>query len=295
MPFGPTDILWIGVIPCASAALVMWIASRLALRPTAAWTLSIATGVFLGLAAQNFRVSSSIALEKLLQPRVAIDWLPWLVLLVAAMQLVAAYAPRDWRRWLLGLAFVIAVAVPLRLLSGSVYVTQRWTAAEKAGVLIAWSLVFTAMWITFSVGRQNRLPLLRSALLIVVALGVAITLAASGAITLGEFAGVAAAVLVGAVAVAWITGNMADGPAHAAGPLTIMLFGLVFIGYFYSQLTLSGAVLLAISLSAAAGWLPESWPAQQMWRAALRAGLALIPLAIAAASAIATATANPYD
>lgn len=302
MPFGPADIVWIGLIPCALAALVMWIASRVGLRATAAWTLSVTMGLFLGLVTQNARVSFSIALDKLIHPRVALDWLPWLILIAAAIQLLASYAPRNWQRWLLALAGVFAVAVPLRLLAGSVYVTQRWNTLEKLGVLTVWSLVFAALWITFSLGRRNGLPLLRSGLLLLVVMGTAATLAASGALTLGEFTGVASATLVGTLAVAWTTGNMADGPAHAAGPLSLTLFGLIFIGYYYSQLTLVSATLLTISLAAAAGYLPLplgegrcAGASRWNWAAIIiRALLALIPLAFAAASAIATATANPY-
>jgi hypothetical protein len=280
----------------------MWIGSRLALRPASAWTLGIATGFFLGFFVQNLRIGSSTAFEKLLHPRVAIDWLPWLAVIAAAIQLLAAYAPRNWHRWLLVLACVFAVAVPLRLLAGSVYVTQRWGTAEKLGVLLAWSLVFAALWTTFSIGRRNRSPLLRGILLVLVAIGTAITLAASGALTLGEFAGVAAATLFGATAVAWATGSFANGPGEAAGPIAIMLGGLIFIGYYYSQLSLSGVVLLTISLSAAAGYLPLPWgeargegASHLSWTAILiRTSLALVPLIVAAAAAISTALANPY-
>jgi hypothetical protein len=154
--------------------------------------------------------------------------------------------------------------------------------------------VFAALWITISLGRRTGLPLLRGGLLVLAAIGSAATLAASGAITLGEFAGVAAAVLFGAVAVAWLTGSIAAGPGEAAGPIAVTLGSLVFIGYFYSQLTLANAVLLTISVAAAAGWLPDFWPTQQMPRAVLRFVLALFPLVVAAASAISTALANPY-
>ena len=52
-----------------------------------------------------------------------------------------------------------------------------------------------------------------------------------------------------------LCGNLADGPSSAAGPLAVMLGGLILLGYFY-ELTATNAALLAISLAAAAGWLP---------------------------------------
>jgi hypothetical protein len=230
MPLGPTDILWLGILPCALAALVMATAARLALRPTAAWTLSIATGLFLGLVAQNLRVSSSTAFDKLFHPRVALDWLPWLVLVAAAIQLLAVYAPRNWQRSLLALAGLFAITVPIRLLAHSVYVTARWSTPEKFAVVALWSLLFAALWTTLALGRRNGQPFLRSGLLLLVTLGIAVTLTASGAITLGEYSGVTVATLGGTSLVAWLIGTLSDGPSHAAGPLAVMLGGLILVG-----------------------------------------------------------------
>jgi hypothetical protein len=309
MPFGPTDVFWIGVVPSAVAALVMWATCRLALRPTAAWTLSAAAGIILGIVAQNVRVGWPIALDKLFHPRVALDWLPWLVLGAAAINLLAAYTPRTFQRWLVALACVFAISVPLRLLAGSVYVTSRWTPTERLGVLAIWSLVFAFWWLTLAFGRQNPLPLVRSGLLLIVAFGISLSLAASGAITLGELGGVTAATIFAATAVSWLTGTLADGPSNAAGPLAVTLGSLIFLGYYYSQLTLPNVALLALSLAASAGYLPlpldrrsaaaedgrGGGASRQIWASiTIRAALALVPLAIAAASAVATALANPY-
>ncbi len=294
MPFGPIDVFWIGVVPATVAALAMWICARLALRPTAAWTTGLVVSLFVGIVAQNLRIGWHTALDKLLHPRVAIDWLPWLVVGAAAVTLLAAYAPRNWQRWLVALAGAFALTVPLRLLAGSVYVTSRWTAGEKLGVLLLWSFLFAAWWLTLSLGRHNRLPLARSAILLLVALGISLTLTASGAVTLGELGGVAAAALFGTTAVAWATGSLADGPSNSAGPLAVMLGSLIFLGYYYSQLNLPNAALLGVSLAFAAGWLPSHWPERDAGQIALRAALALVPLALAAASAISTALANPY-
>ncbi len=298
MPFGPSDLFWIGVVPSAAAALAMWVCNRLLARPTATrpaatWSLSIACGLVVGMVAQNVRVGWPTALDKLLHPRVAIDWLPWLVLVAALISVLAAYAPRSWQRWLVALACVFAIATPLRLLATNASAMSRWSLGEKLGILAFWSAAFAACWLTFALGRLNRQPLLRSGLLVVVALGISLTVAASGALTLGELGGVAAAALLGATGIAAALGKLADGPSHAAGPLAVMLGGLILLGYSYSSLAPTNAALLAISL-AAAGWLPTNWPRHSGWRAVLRTTLALVPLAIAVASAVATATADPY-
>ncbi len=294
MPFGPTDVFWIGVVPAIVAALVMWALNRLALRPTATWTAAVTSALVIGMFAQNVRVSWPTAFDKLFHPRVALDWLPWLVLAAAGITLLAAYAPRHWQRWLLAVACVFALTIPARLLAGSVYVTTRWSTLEKLGVLALWSLLFAALWLTLSLGRPNRQPLLRSGLLLVVTLGIAVTITASGAITVGELAGVAAATLCGSVAVAWFCGTVADGPSHSAGPLAVMLGSLILLGHFYAQLSATHAACLAISVAAAAGWLPKIWPRKPLAEAALRSALTLIPLAIAVISAVAATTADPY-
>jgi hypothetical protein len=305
MPFGPTDLFWTGIMPCAAAAIAMFLGTRLLVRPTAAWSLAIACGLIVGMVTQNMRVGWPIAFDKLLHPRVAIDWLPWLVLVAALISALAAYAPRAWRRWLVALACVFAIAIPLRLLASNAAAMSRWSLTEKLAILAFWSAVLAAGWLTLALGRQNRQPLLRSGLLIVVALGIALTIAASGALTLGELGGVAAATLLGAAGSARALRQLADGPSHAAGPLTVMFGGLILLGYSY-ELSATNAALLAISLAAAAGWLPFRLPlplgkgrsegaAGTDWREdVFRATLALVPLAIAVASAVAAATADRY-
>jgi hypothetical protein len=288
----------------------MLVARRL--RSTAAWSLSVAGGLVIGMIAQNVRVGWQTALEKLLHPQAAMEWLPWLVLVAAGISTLAAYAPRNWQRWLVALAGVFAVVVPMRLLASNAAAMSRWSATEKLGILAFWSIAFAALWLTLALGRLNRQPLVRSGLLVVVALGISVTLAASGSITLGEMAGVAAATVLGAVIAASafsgitsasavpgatgsasVLGRLADGPSHAACPLAVMLGTLILLGYTY-DLTAANAALLAVSLAAAAGWLPFGRLDRAPWQAAIRAALALVPLAIAAAAAIRTALADTY-
>lgn len=296
MPLGPADLFWIGVVPCVVAALAMGLVARLSVRPTIAWALAIGGAIFLGMTLAHFRVSLQTALDKLLHPRVGLDWLPWLVLLAALLTALAAYAPRSWQRWLLALAGVFAIATPLRLLASNAAAMSRWSATEKLGVLAIWSLLFAALWVTLALGRRNGQPFLRSGLLFLVAGGIALTLAASGSITLGELTVIVAATILGAAGSASVLRLLRPaGPSPAAGPLAVALLGLILLGHSY-ELTTINAALLTISLAAAAGWLPESWPSRQIGRAAVRATLTIVPLAIAVASSIAsgTATVNPY-
>jgi hypothetical protein len=255
--------------------------------------LAVGGAIFLGMAAQHTRVGSQVAIAKLFHPRVGVDWLPWLVLAAALVTALAAYAPRAWQRWLLALAGLLTIATPLRLYASNAAAMGRWSLAEKLGVLVFWSTLVAAVWATLALGRRNGHPLVRCGLLVVAAAGIAVTLAASGSITFFELSAIVAAALLGAVAVAWWSGQISAGPSPAAGPLAVALVGLILLGHSY-DLTATNAALLTISLAAAAGALPESWPRQQIARFALRVGLTLVPLAVAAGSAIATATANPY-
>ena len=117
MPFSPSDLLWFGALPLAIGALVMFLASRFSVRPTAAWSMSVAAGCVAGMFAAHAHAGWPSAFDHFAHPRSAIDWLPWLVALAAAIATLAAYAPRNWQRGLVLLAFASTLAVPLRLLS----------------------------------------------------------------------------------------------------------------------------------------------------------------------------------
>lgn len=291
MPVGPIDALWIGVVPLVVAALSMWILCRFEVRIPAAWTASVTAGLVLGLLTQQVRAGWAAAFAKLIHPHAAIEWLPWLVAIAGAISLFAAFVPRPGRRWVLLLVAAFAMAVPLRLLSNYAGLMARWSGAEKLVILGGWTLAFAAAWVVVSLGRRNGQPLVRSLLLMMVAGSMFVVLAASGSVTLGELAGVAAAALAGTVGVAALLGEVGDGPSHAAGPIVVVLGGLILLGWAY-DLAPSNAALLAIALAAATGPLPTDWPASERGKVGVRIALALIPLGLAAASAISTALAD---
>ena len=75
------------------------------------------------------------------------------------------------------------------------------------------------------------------------------------------------------------------------------LGNLILLGYFYAELSLTNALLLALALVAAGGWLPMFPRAGFGWRAALRAALCMVPMALAVAGAYAATmatSASPY-
>jgi hypothetical protein len=305
MPVGPPDLFWVGLVPLVTAAAFMFACGRFGVRSAAAWAASVGAGIAVGKLGLDVRVGWHTALEKLLRPHEARDWLPWLVLTAAAIGMLARYAPQSRRRdldlaraWVFALAAMLVAAIPARLLAGSVYVTSRWSWAEKLGVLALWSTAIALAWwmLAFNRPLSARQSLVGCGLAILVTLGMAATLALSGSIVLGKLCGLVAAALVGAVGAAYATNQLQDATWGSAAPLASMLGSLVLVGYFFNRLSATNAALLAVSLVGAIGWLPKlRYPWLAGWgESALRAVLSLVPLAIAVATAWAAATADMY-
>jgi hypothetical protein len=303
MAFALSELFWIGIVPSATAAMLLALCRWLGVRSAAAWAASVGGAIVVGQIGLALRHGGNVALRMLLSPSSARDWLPWLMLAVLCITILAAYVPRAWQRWIVALASVFALTVPVRLLAGSVYATTRWSLGEKLFVVILWGAILFALWTTLALGRANRQSWLRGALLVVVASGIAMTITLSGSFSYGELAGVAAAAITGAllaqVALNWRAADTATfanyhGLSGAAGPVALILGGLLLLGHFYAELSSPNVALLAISLAAAAGRLPTNWPAAPGGRAVFRIALCLVPLLIAIALA-ASATANdPY-
>ena len=152
------------------AALAMWHRAPLRLRATAAWALASPRRIFAGMFRPAFRVSSPTAFDKLFHPRIGVDWLPWLVLLprhhdarrlrtadLAALVLALAASSRG----------VPAATVGRECRRDEPLVARRQTSAcWRSG-----SALFAALWLTFALGRRSGQPLVRSGLLLIAALG----------------------------------------------------------------------------------------------------------------------------
>jgi hypothetical protein len=148
-------------------------------------------------------------------------------------------------------------------------------------------------------------------LLIYTAVGSAVALTLAGSFAYGELCGVVAASLTGALLASTlrigapqhsspVNGEqpvLADGLGGAAGAVTMSLGCLVMLGYFYAELAGLDAALLVVSLVAAGGRMPAIGPAGGGWRAAVRAALCIVPMALAVAGAYAATmadSASPY-
>jgi hypothetical protein len=302
MPFAMSELLWVVILPCGVAALVMFVSSRLGLPTRAAWAKSVGGGYVVGQVGLATRVGWRAGIGLLLGPREAGDWLPWLVMAAVGITVLAAYAPRNWQRWIVALAAVVTAAAPARLLAGSVYVTSRWSALEKLGVIVVWAAALALVWTLLAMGRANGQPRLRSGLLVAVAIGMAATLTLAESFTYGELCGVAAAALTGALLAGEAcfstpgkTGNAdSDGLSGAAGAIAMALGGLILLGYFYAELSAASAALLVVALVAAGGRLPTAWPRGSLGQAVFRATLCVVPLALAIAKTYSAIQQDSY-
>ena len=88
--------------------------------------------------------------------------------------------------------------------------------------------------------------------------------------------------------------ELADGPSNAAGPLAVMLGRPDLARLLLRQLTAPNAALLAVRSPPPPAGSPPVSLARARLRSGVASGIRLVPLAIAAASAVATALANPY-
>jgi hypothetical protein len=210
------------------------------------------------------------------------------------MTVFATYAPRKWRRLAVALAAILIDALPLRLLAGSVYVTRDWSLLETLIHVMLLAATFGLSWVLLAAARESDQPRTRSAMLIVVAAGMAISMALSAGLANGELCGVAAAALTGA----WFVSG-ARGLSGASGVLTVSLCSLVMLSHFYAQLTPINASLLLASLVFGGGRLPDVVSTWQPWQqVAVRTGLCLAPLALAMARSFVESqtgvSADPY-
>jgi hypothetical protein len=307
-------LIYAALLPLAVAGLTTIVCRRLRVPPRVSWAAGAGLGYCAGQLGLTGGPGPARAFSALLRPREAVDWLPHALLLAIGITILASYVPRAWRRLPVFLAAVLVVGLPLRLLAGTVYVTQRWSALEKLSYLTLLAATLGLTWLLLGATRDEDHPRLRALLLILVVAGAAVVISLSGVFVYGQLGGALAASLAGTalatfsyaptrtgvrvgpspVPAAHLTG--ADG---TAGVLALALGGLVLLSCFYANLTPTNAALLFLALFMAGGPQPSFVSAWQPWQQSiLRTCLSLFPLAIALARSITAAqagmAAGPY-
>jgi hypothetical protein len=233
---------------------------------------------------------------RLWRPGEAFQWLFWVMLLSAVVSAARALMPRNQRMPIGWLWIALAMIVPVRLLWGSIYLTQQWTNAQAIAILGAWG--FTTAVAGRLLETPDRAAATRPALAIVAALWMvlSVSLLLSGSLVLAQFAAATAAA-IGGLIIGWPRDLPIASPSLT---LTLAASAMLLLGTFYARLPFGPALLLAAALVGA------TWTASHgRWRSrrdALQAAAVPVLLAGCALGWLgyrdwvdrATAEPNPY-
>jgi hypothetical protein len=211
------------------------------------------------------------------------NWLPYFALATAVLgALFALVAINAWAR---GLIFALVSAGALRLLLKPKF-QYGWSLGEGwlwvAGLVSAFVLLAV---ILDALGRRpataNELP----AFLLATCAGTFGALMLSGSILLGQFGAILGAAVFGSLVFA--VGRVALGPGIA--PVFSLLMGALLVcGYFFADLPLTSAILLA--LAPASALIPIGKPGKLL---AFGIRLALVSIPILVALVVAFRTSPP--
>lgn len=290
-------LIYAGLLPLAASAVMTLALSRSRVSPQATWACGTAFGFVIGqFGLKSQSAGFAAAARSFVQPHEGVDWLPLIVVLALGLSILlmsSQQRPR-WRRTV-ALATVLAIAVPLRLLSGNVRLAGQWSAVEKLAYLTLLAATLGLIWLLLaSRGDKEQSPV-RLLFVVVVAVGTAVVLTLSGVLVYGQTCGAVAAALVG-TAIAGFSGatgtasasrrRLPPGFNSAAGIITFTLGSLIILGRFYAELSALNAAMLFVSLAAAGAPCPNVVQHVPAWQQlAVRTVLCLTPLTIAIARA----------
>lgn len=291
MTLAQEALVVLGAAFCA-AILLMLACRALGMRSTVAWGVSLAGAYAAGQATMTRALGWSAALSSFVMPGESRDWLPSAAALAALITIVVEYAPKGWgRNVALGAGVLLVVGVPMRLLAGSVYVTQEWSTVEKLAHLATLAGCLGAVWWLLGSARENDAPRVRGGLLTATAIGAAIVLTKSGVAVYGQLAAVVGAAICGGAIAEWVAGRLrgALGPENeapaspgresgisGAGGVVAMTLGLlVMLGHYFAEVRWVDAGLLGVGAVVGGGWLPAPLTRHAKAGAALRVAVCL--------------------
>ncbi len=278
-------LLYAGLLPLIASAIVCVVSRYLRCPLSIIWPLATAMGFLVAQFALRGQGGIDASLHTFIQPYEALDWLPHIVLLALGVSVLMYLAPAQ-RPWLIAVAAMLCLSVPIRLLSGNL--AQHWSVIGKVGVAASLTILLGLVWRLLALTGEERSTAIRVPLLILIAVGAAIVLTQSGVFTYGLSSAAFGAAIAGtAVVFAFraIPSNL--GAAATAGVITFTLGSLIILGHFFAELTTTNAALLCLALTATAVPLPaflRSGPAWQ--RGTARILLCLSPLALAVVSVV---------
>lgn len=294
------DFLIGGLLPAAVAALALWSTWRVTGNATFAWLAGFVLGYLSGHWGLDMRGESFAeavgtlgqAVQKTFRPHEARDWLPWLVVVLAVPE-IAAQLGKQGRVVSWFLQFAACAFLPWRLLSlHKDYPTSElvkagfnespWSWTDVIAMIAGTVVIGMVLWRASLAAKDQPLPVLRSTLVMFVAVGTAAMLALSGSLTMGQLLGVVAAA-VGGCGMATLISKIGRGPEAAPGPMLAAIGGLLWLAYLFIDEGVSPAraALVVVSLGAALTALPRTERMSVGWQIGLRSLLCLVPLVAA--------------
>jgi hypothetical protein len=276
-------LLYAGLLPLIASAIVCVTLRYLRCPLSIVWPAATATGFLVAQFVLRSQGGIDISLHTFIQPYEAVDWLPHIVLLALGVSVLMYLAPAQ-RPWLIALAAMLCLSVPIRLLSGNL--AQHWSVMGKVGVATSLTILLGLVWLLLALTGEERSTTVRVPLLVLIAVGVAIVLTQSGVFIYGlSSAALGAAITGTAVVFAFRSTPSNLGAAATAGVITFTLGSLIILGHFFAELSTTNAALLCLALTATAVPLPAFLRSRPVWqRAAARILLSLFPLAMAVIS-----------
>jgi hypothetical protein len=279
----PATALVFGLVVPALLAAVIVVAGRGAATDRLGWLAGAA--LVLGYVCGHVGFLGWPALPA----RTAEQWIPYAALAALAVSALGHWPARTprWPGWLMRAA-VLGVALVLWLRP---MMTYQWTGLASAGWLAG--LLGLALGVCF--GLEGVLPALDPraawATILCTLLGVAVTLALSGSLALGEIAGSAAAAAGGGFVVVSLGPTRRPIRRTSILALVTLLTGFLVCGAFYSELPRASALLL-LGAPFAARAIPRSLAQRSPWAGISAAG-AVVLLVAAIAAAVAVRSSPP--
>lgn len=250
--------------------------------PAGPYSAAVIAGMLDGfLAAGAKEVGFSAALGRVLRPTEALGRIPELAMIAGLVTFVgllllqaSAKSPRlrNAVQAVVGLLAAAAVAkcfyllfqggkyLPPEQLRAAGFAADAWTGAQTVAILGGLTAAVLLGWLTLLLQPRAEASGIRSTLLVGVVLAAALTAALTGSFVYGQALAMLAASLAGAGIAARLQ-SVSAGPEAAAGPVSLVLGGLLALCVAYSATPLWQAVALYAAAIVAAGWLPrrDTW------------------------------------
>src|SRR5262245_32516170 len=109
-----STLLLAGLLPLVASTAIGFVMRSRQCRPETIWAVAVGCGFLAGQVGLKSRAGFDDALQSLVLPHEAVDWLPLVVLVALGASVVMDYLLPSGRRRIIALAVALALAVPVR-------------------------------------------------------------------------------------------------------------------------------------------------------------------------------------